>query len=51
MNDGQYKKKLDDLLAVCRKNLRSFDEDLLSRAFAMSLDAHKHNALRAIEAG
>ena len=43
MNDGQYKKKLDDLLAVCRKNLHSVDEDLLSRAFALSLDAHKHN--------
>lgn len=43
MNDSQYKKKLDDLLAVCRKNLRSVDEDLLTRAFNMSLDAHKHN--------
>jgi guanosine-3',5'-bis(diphosphate) 3'-pyrophosphohydrolase len=43
MNDSQYKKKLDDLLAICRKNLRSVDEDLLTRAFAMSLDAHKHN--------
>ena len=32
MNDGQYKKKLDDLIAVCRKNLHSVDEDLLRHA-------------------
>jgi guanosine-3',5'-bis(diphosphate) 3'-pyrophosphohydrolase len=43
MNNGQYKKKLDDLLAVCRKNLHSVDEDLLTRAFTMGLEAHKHN--------
>ncbi len=43
MNSGQYKKKLDDLLAVCRKNLHSVDEDLLTRAFNLSLEAHKHN--------
>ncbi|HTP13435.1 MAG TPA: bifunctional (p)ppGpp synthetase/guanosine-3',5'-bis(diphosphate) 3'-pyrophosphohydrolase [Bacteroidota bacterium] len=43
MNDGQYKKKLDDLIAVCRKNLHSVDEDLLRRAFNMSYEAHKHN--------
>ena len=43
MVDGQYKKKLDDLLAVCRKNLRSVNEDLITRAFNMSLEAHKHD--------
>ncbi|HTP80307.1 MAG TPA: bifunctional (p)ppGpp synthetase/guanosine-3',5'-bis(diphosphate) 3'-pyrophosphohydrolase [Bacteroidota bacterium] len=41
--DGQYRKKLDDLLAVCRKNLHSVDEDLITRAFSMSLEAHKHD--------
>ena len=41
--NGQYQKKLDDLLVACRKNLRSLDEDLISRAFAMSLEAHKHD--------
>jgi RelA/SpoT family (p)ppGpp synthetase len=43
MVDGQYKKKLDDLIAACRKNLRSVDEDLIARAFALSLEAHKHD--------
>ncbi|HAL57591.1 MAG TPA: RelA/SpoT family protein [Bacteroidetes bacterium] len=43
MINGQYKKKLDDLLTICRKNLRTVDEDLIARAFAMSLEAHKHD--------
>lgn len=43
MMNGQYKKKLDDLIAVCQKNLRSVDVDLISRAFSMSLEAHKHD--------
>ncbi len=43
MFDSKYKKKLDDLLAVCRKNLRSVDEDLITRAFKLSLEAHKNN--------
>ncbi|MGA3245045.1 MAG: bifunctional (p)ppGpp synthetase/guanosine-3',5'-bis(diphosphate) 3'-pyrophosphohydrolase [Bacteroidota bacterium] len=46
MIDPQFKNKLDDLLSVCRKNLRSVDEDLITRAFALSLNAHK-NDLRA----
>lgn len=41
--NGQYQKKLEDLLTACRKNLRSVNEDLIRRAFAMSLDAHKHD--------
>jgi len=43
MIDSKYKKKLDDLLSVCRKNLRSVDEDLITRAFTLSLEAHKNN--------
>jgi GTP diphosphokinase / guanosine-3',5'-bis(diphosphate) 3'-diphosphatase len=46
MIDAQFKNKLDDLLAVCRKNLRAVDEDLIVRAFTLSLNAHK-NDLRA----
>jgi GTP diphosphokinase / guanosine-3',5'-bis(diphosphate) 3'-diphosphatase len=46
MVDAQFKNKLDDLLAVCRKNLRAVDEDLITRAFTLSLNAHK-NDLRA----
>ncbi|MEX0736752.1 MAG: bifunctional (p)ppGpp synthetase/guanosine-3',5'-bis(diphosphate) 3'-pyrophosphohydrolase [Bacteroidota bacterium] len=43
MLNGQYKKKLDDLLIVCRKNLRTVNEDLITRAFKISLEAHKHD--------
>lgn len=43
MRDGIYKKKLDDLLTVCRKNLRSVNEELIRRAFQFSLEAHKNN--------
>ncbi len=43
MRDGLYKKKLDDLLAVCRKNLRTVNEDLIRRAFQFSLEAHKND--------
>ncbi len=39
----QYQKYLDDLRAECRKNLRSVDEDLIRKAFLMSVDAHKGN--------
>ncbi|HVN47615.1 MAG TPA: HD domain-containing protein, partial [Bacteroidota bacterium] len=41
--DDKYKKRLDELLALCRKNLRSVDEDLITRAFMLSLEAHKNN--------
>lgn len=43
MVQAKYKKKLDDLLAICRKNLRSVDEDLITRAFELGLEAHKHD--------
>jgi GTP diphosphokinase / guanosine-3',5'-bis(diphosphate) 3'-diphosphatase len=43
MRDGIYKKKLEDLLIVCRKNLRSVNEDLIRRAFEFSLEAHKND--------
>ena len=43
MINGQYKKKLDDLIAVCQRNLRVVDVDLITRAFSMSLEAHKHD--------
>src|SRR5512140_2310090 len=38
-----YQKKLDDLLAVCRVNLRSVNEEVITRAFEFSLEAHKHD--------
>jgi GTP diphosphokinase / guanosine-3',5'-bis(diphosphate) 3'-diphosphatase len=43
MRDGVYKKKLEDLLLVCRKNLRTVNEDLIRRAFEFSLEAHKND--------
>ena len=46
MIDAPFKTKLDDLLSVCRKNLRVVDEDLITRAFTLSLNAHR-NDLRA----
>ncbi len=38
-----YKKKLDDLLAICRRNLGDFNEKLISDAFKFSLNAHKQD--------
>ena len=43
MRDGIFRKKYDDLIAVCRKNLRSVDEDLIRHAFEFSLKAHKND--------
>jgi len=43
MRDGVYKKKLDDLIAVCRKNLPSINEDLIRHAYQFSFDAHKND--------
>lgn len=41
--NGKLQKRLDELLAACRKNLKSVDEDLIRRAFEFSLDAHKYD--------
>ena len=41
MIDAQFKNKLDELLGACRKNLRSVNEDLITRAFTLSHNAHK----------
>jgi RelA/SpoT family (p)ppGpp synthetase len=43
MRDGQNKKKLEELLALCHKNLKTVDENLLKRAFDFSLSAHKQD--------
>jgi guanosine-3',5'-bis(diphosphate) 3'-pyrophosphohydrolase len=43
MMTAEQRKKLDELLAACRKNLHSVNEDLITRAFEMSLEAHKHD--------
>ena len=41
--NGKDKKKLEELLSICRKNLPSVDESLIQRAFEFSLEAHKHD--------
>ncbi len=43
MLQAKHKKKLDDLLAVCHKNLHNVNDDLITRAFEMSVEAHKHD--------
>ncbi|MBI1803153.1 MAG: bifunctional (p)ppGpp synthetase/guanosine-3',5'-bis(diphosphate) 3'-pyrophosphohydrolase [Ignavibacteriae bacterium] len=43
MKNGIYKKKLDDLLVICRKNLRTVNEDLIRKAFEFSVEAHKND--------
>src|SRR3990172_6604093 len=43
MRNGIYKKKLEDLLTICRKNLRTVNEDLIRRAFEFSLEAHRRD--------
>ena len=41
MLSSLYKKKLDDILALCKKNLGEYNEKLISDAFKFSLNAHK----------
>lgn len=41
MLSSLYKKKLDELLTHCRKNLVTVDEKLISDAFRFSLNAHR----------
>ncbi len=38
-----YADKLNELLAACRKNLRSLDEELVMKAFRICYDAHKND--------
>jgi (p)ppGpp synthase/HD superfamily hydrolase len=39
----KYQAKLKKLLEVCEKNLRSFNPDLITKAFWFSYNAHKDN--------
>ncbi|MBM2840828.1 MAG: relA [Bacteroidetes bacterium] len=43
MTNPKYKKKLDDLLLICQKNLRKVDENLIRRAFEFGFSAHRHD--------
>ena len=46
VDNSKYQKMLDILVKVCKKNLPSVNEALISKAFELSLEAHK-NDLRA----
>ncbi len=43
MTNPKYKKKLEDLLVVCQKNLPRVDESLIRRAFEFGFNAHRHD--------
>lgn len=43
MNNRKYREKLDDLLAICKKNLGRVDEALIRRAFEFGFNAHIHD--------
>ncbi len=43
IENPKYQKMLNDLLAVCRKNLPKVNQDLVTKAFEFALEAHKHD--------
>ncbi|MBK7230561.1 MAG: bifunctional (p)ppGpp synthetase/guanosine-3',5'-bis(diphosphate) 3'-pyrophosphohydrolase [Ignavibacteriales bacterium] len=46
VENPKYQKMLESLITICKKNLVSVNEGLISKAFELSLEAHK-NDLRA----
>ncbi|HYM21147.1 MAG TPA: bifunctional (p)ppGpp synthetase/guanosine-3',5'-bis(diphosphate) 3'-pyrophosphohydrolase [Candidatus Kapabacteria bacterium] len=38
-----YKQKLSELLDACKRNLRKYDEALITKAFRLSYEAHKND--------
>ena len=43
MTNPKYKKKLEDLLQLCQRNLPRVDESLIRRAFEFGFNAHRHD--------
>ncbi|MDA0683830.1 MAG: bifunctional (p)ppGpp synthetase/guanosine-3',5'-bis(diphosphate) 3'-pyrophosphohydrolase [Bacteroidetes bacterium] len=41
--EPEYAERLEELLALCRKNLRSVDEELIRKAFRVSYWAHRND--------
>ena len=39
----RYQKTLNELLKVCKKNLPSVNEELITKAFEFAIEAHKHD--------
>jgi len=43
MTNAKYKRKLDDLLLLCKRNLPRVDENLIRRAYDFGFNAHRHD--------
>lgn len=43
IENPKYQKMLDNLIKVSKRNLSSVNESLLTKAFELSLEAHKHD--------
>ena len=43
ISDPKYKKMLEELIKVCKQNLPSVNEDLITRSFEFSVEAHKND--------
>ncbi len=43
VSNPKYQKMLENLLKVCKKNLTKVDEALITKAFEVSLEAHKND--------
>lgn len=43
MTNPKYKKKLDDLLIICQRNIPNVNESLIRRAFDFGFSAHRHD--------
>jgi guanosine-3',5'-bis(diphosphate) 3'-pyrophosphohydrolase len=42
-SESVYKERLNELLEACRKNLRNFDEAMVTKALRLCYDAHKND--------
>ena len=43
LTENKRKELLSELLEVCKSNLSQVDEDMISRAFLLSYEAHKND--------
>lgn len=43
IENPNHQKMLNDLLSLCRKNLPSVNEELITKAFGFAIEAHKHD--------
>src|SRR3990172_291763 len=43
LDNPRHQRMLSELLKICRENLVKLDENLITKAFSFSLEAHKHD--------